>query len=423
MLLLLAAALGTMLFAACSPGPTAPPAGSLAPTGAAPTSMATRTPSEAPASIAPALGAWQQAPDQSALADLEFGDVAWTGSRFVAIAHTEAGGTFVDSPDGGTWHRQASGGEEWQPASIAGGGGRVAAVGTVGAASAAWVSPGGLTWSVRERAFPAPSLGSDTLEVTDLVATDDGWLAVGRRDAACYADCGLTSKQAYVWTSSDGLTWTQVPDQDSLKDAGMVAVARTATGFVAAGVADGHAAIWTSPDGQAWSRVPDDRMFGPPGGATIPEAPVDQEPPVSAVDVAVRDGVIVVLGQSYGQDVCDPARADAICPGIRMWWSADGQSWSRATVDGARDGQAAALTGTADGFLAAGFATGCAGGVLSSVDGSTWACAATGAAFDGFTPASIAVSGAAEVVVGTTFFGDDDTSPPPKASAWLRTRG
>lgn len=421
-----AAVIAALLGAACSDGPSPAPSASGTPTGAPPTTLA--IPGELPAStaatatVAPTLGAWQRAPEQPALAGMEFGDLAWTGARFVAIAHTEAGGTFVDASDGGAWHRQ-SGGAEWQPVSVAASGGRVAAVGTIGEKAASWVSPDGLTWTLREDAFPTPSIGTDTVEVTDLVATDDGWVAVGRRDVACFLDCGLTSKQAYVWTSSDGLAWTRVADQDSLEGGGMVAVARTAGGLVAGGVADGHAAIWTSPDGQVWSRVPDDPMFGPPGGATIAEEPVQQEPPVSVVDVAVRDGVVVVVGQSYGQDVCDPARADDVCPGIRVWWSADGTSWSRAAVDGARDGQAAAVTATADGFTAVGFATGCPGGVLTSVDGRAWHCAATDAAFEGFAPADVAASETAEVVVGTTFLGDDDSSPPPRATAWYRARG
>jgi hypothetical protein len=78
---------------------------------------------------------------------------------------------------------------------------------------------------------------------------------------------------AAVWTSPDGITWTQVPpDESSLGGDGeqsMWGVTRGGPGLVAVGwdgSVDGDAAVWTSADGISWVRVPHDAaVFGGEG--------------------------------------------------------------------------------------------------------------------------------------------------------------
>lgn len=70
---------------------------------------------------------------------------------------------------------------------------------------------------------------------------------------------------AAVWTSVDGVTWSRVPPDESVFGrAGiqmMVSVTAGGPGLVAVGSdgsGDEDAAVWTSVDGLTWSRVPDD---------------------------------------------------------------------------------------------------------------------------------------------------------------------
>ena len=269
---------------------------------------------------------------------MQFQDVVWTGSRFVAVGAADGGvAVFLDSTDGSSWHRQKSSGAHWTPSKIAVGPAGLVAIGRIGGDAANWTSADGLTWTASRDAFPMPAVGSDSVEITDVVASDGGWLAVGRRDPSCNIECGTAPSRAYVWTSSDGLHWTRIPDQAALKGGGMVAVARSGQGFVAAGVGAARAVIWTSTDGSSWSRVPDARMFrGPstPGGVM----------PVAATGVAAQAGVVVVVGQAFGQDQSE----------VLAWWSTDGTTWTKASVERAAGGQVFSVAATPSGFLAVG---------------------------------------------------------------------
>jgi hypothetical protein len=87
-----------------------------------------------------------------------------------------------------------------------------------------------------------------------------GFDQVGRGDAA-------------GWTSTDALTWTRIPHDESVfgggEDGGaeMTSVEVYGHGFVAGGLqqsaGDMDAVVWTSPDGLAWERiVTDPEIFG-----------------------------------------------------------------------------------------------------------------------------------------------------------------
>ena len=348
-----------LLVAACgssvsdSPGPSAQ--GDAIPT-PTPVAMVTSTPTVIPSATPTATPiptplatpvqiwtAWREVPAQRSVSDVQFQDVVWTGTRFVAAGNgLDDAGVFLDSNDGVTWHRQAKNGAGVASIRLAAGPHGVVAVGSM----TSWVSTDGVTWTAHRNAFPKPALGGDDIAVTDVVARGDGWLAVGRRDPVCQIDCGLTPTRAYVWTSGDGSHWTRVADQTSLKGGGMDAVGHRNTGFVAAGVAAGHAAIWTSPDGLAWSRVPDASMFRAPKTAGYL--------PFAATDIASRDGVTVVVGQAQGQDTCPPGTPAPSCPGARAWVSANGTTWSKAAVAKATDGQLFNVTATPRGFSRSG---------------------------------------------------------------------
>lgn len=390
----LAIALASLaLLGGCAPGTT--PAPSATSAAALPGPAASPMPSS-PASSSPSpIEGWIAAPEQPAVSGVQYQDVVWTGGRFVATgAALDGGSVFLDSPDGRTWHRQGALALESSPSRLAVGPLGVVAVGDVAGRPASWVSSDGLSWTVAPDAFPASPAGKDTVGVTDVVATDAGWLAVGRIDPACNVNCGNEPVRALVWTSSDGLRWTPIGGQASFDGGGMAAVTRGGPGYVAAGSAGGHAAIWTSTDGDAWSRVPDGPMFGP-----------DTDPsfPVAVVGVAAREDVVVAVGM----DMSDGGGS------VLAWWSADGQSWSEATVERSLHGQVFDVTATPEGFLATGPSgeTSCLGGIWASSAGRAWQYVASDPLLAGFGPYASAASSSVEVAVGLTSVGYDENSP------------
>jgi hypothetical protein len=264
-----------------------------------------------------------------------------------------------------------------------------------------------LTWTLRPGAFPTPGLGTDLVDVTSVLATDRGWLAVGRRDPGCMIDCGIEPIRAMAWTSTDGLHWKLVADQTSFSKAGMTGVARLGSGFVAAGLAKGRAVIWTSADGSSWTRVPDGPMFHP--RSTLGSGAYMQ-----VSDVAVGHDVVVALGMDGGGPGGDETS-------VRAWWSADGRTWAKATGERFLTGQVFSVVATPEGFLATGpsGADSCRGGIWGSADGRAWRCVAADPAFDGFGPYAAAANATVEVAVGLGPNPDDAPQGNPGA-AWSR---
>jgi len=338
---------------------------------------------------------------------IQFQDVVWTGTRFVATAAADGAGMFLDSSDGSTWNRQPGAIPDGYPRHLATGPNGVVAVGTFKESPAAWWSPDGLTWTLRPGAFPTPGLGTDLADVTSVLATDRGWLAVGRRDPTCMIDCGIEPVRALAWTSTDGLHWKQVADQPSFNKAGMTGVARLGSGFVAVGLAKGRAVIWTSPDGSTWTRVPDAPMFHP--RSTLGSGAYMQ-----VSDVAVGHDVVVALGMDGGGPGGDETS-------VRAWWSPDGRTWAKATGERFLTGQVFSVVATPEGFLATGpsGADSCRGGIWGSADGRAWRCLAADPAFEGFAPYAAAASASVEVAVG---FGPDPADSPEgnPGAAWWR---
>src|SRR4051794_12384906 len=390
------------------PAPAAPA------TAIVPTSTATRaTPSPSIATpsvetVPRATLGWHPVPAQDAVATTQFQSVVWTGSRFVATGMSLDGhGDFLDSADGLTWHRQDPPEDDAFPTRIAAGPLGVVAVGTIGVRPASWTSRDGLAWIPARDAFPSSAAAGDTVTVSDVVATGQGWLAVGREDPACNLDCGLAPVRALAWTSGDGLHWNPVAKQRPLLRSGMNGVAAGGPGFVAAGTAGGRAVLWTSTDGEAWSRVPDAPMFRPRRGAS--------DASMTGVGVASGGGVVVVMGSAFG---VGPGGE----PAVVAWWSHDARTWMPARVDRGAGAQVFSVASTPRGLLATRPSpqASCLGGIWSSSDGASWSCEASAPAFTGFGPYAAAASPSIEIAVGLTSADADAPGGLPGA-AWWRT--
>ena len=177
---------------------------------------------------------------------------------------------------------------------------------------------------------------------------------------------GLVAVGSSVWTSVDGITWTRVPQDRQVFDDGlMTSVIVGGPGLVAVGSAsassgeEDHAAVWTSLDGVTWTRVPHDE-------ATFGGTPNDD---LSMWNVTVGGPGLVAVGMDWSGPDADAA----------VWTSADGLTWTRVPHDedvfGGSGHQAiSAVTTAGPGLVAVGVERSARmqGVVWTSVDGLTW---------------------------------------------------
>lgn len=381
--------LGSVL-ALCSACAPALPSGSSASPAASPVATGPRSSTATPATPAPSPStAWMAVPDQADVRAVQFQEVVWTGTRFVAVAIGIAGGgAFLDSSDGLTWHLQPYVGPIAFPMALASASAGMVAVGKdVDGRAASWHSTDGLSWSAARTTFGSAS-GSNTVEVTDVVGMDGGWLAVGREDPACQTNCGLEPLRALAWTSSDGLEWTRVSDQPSMRDGAFNSVARLGTGFVAVGSVGLTAAAWTSSDGTTWVRSADAPVLHPVVSA-------DGEALTNMTSTAAAGGVVVAVGYEFPIAGSSP-------PSVRAWWSDNGVTWTEAAGDRFVEGQTFSVAATPRGFLAVGpsGASSCLAGVWASPDGRAWTCTTSDPQERYMGPYAAAASPALEIVVG-----------------------
>jgi hypothetical protein len=186
------------------------------------------------------------------------------------------------SVDGLTWSRVPHDDEifgEAEVQSVTVGGPGLVAVGLAPFATrsvaAVWTSPDGLSWSrvaYTRKAFGSGlAVSGSLIEMSSVTAGGPGLVAVGGPESA-----------ALVWTSVDGITWSQVPpDADFIGpgDQSIRSIVAGGPGLVAVGtegfqvpspsVQDGQSSyeqivvVWTSRDGINWSRVPhNESVFG-----------------------------------------------------------------------------------------------------------------------------------------------------------------
>ena len=173
--------------------------------------------------------------------------------------------------------------------------------------AAVWTSVDGLNWR-RVPRDEAVFGGPDNQGMENVTAGGPGLVAVGEDES---------DRGAAVWTSTDGVAWTQVPyDEAVFGSSRMESVAAAGPGLVAVGSdssgGDPDGAVWTSADGLSWIRVPpDEAVFGGPGW--------EEMYGVAAAGL----GVIAVGHEGSGDDW------NAV-----VWTSADGLTWTRARSDG-----------------------------------------------------------------------------------------
>lgn len=181
-----------------------------------------------------------------------------------------------------------------------------------------------------------PGDGAGLASVSDLILTDDPWLAVGSLRANLCRD-------AAVWTASPGEGWVidtnvmrlgldhEFPCSDNDLDQRILAVERFGEGYAALGTEGPgpvRSTLWLSDDGSSWG-VYDGADRGLDG---------------VAYGLSERDGLLVAAGTAL----------DGAVP--RVWWSMDGERWQGADLPGVDAPATAAMgiTATSDGFVAVG---------------------------------------------------------------------
>ncbi len=178
--------------------------------------------------------------------------------RLILTGATNAAAAWYSDDGGETWinARVETTGVQ-QPASlgpVAAAKGRLVSLGSVANSpigpdadvrGAIWISPdGGATWQVGPKNAPA---------ITGAIASGGpGFVAVGQRFGATAAE---------VWTSPDGLGWTQAPADPTFEHAVFSAIASSAQGLTAVGYrltdpadpSSQQPAAWFSTDGLHWT--------------------------------------------------------------------------------------------------------------------------------------------------------------------------
>lgn len=154
-------------------------------------------------------------------------------------------------------------------------------------------------WSDDAAQWQAPLPGGvpDSQNLTDVIATGSGFLAVG-----------VDARGPAAWRSVDGQMWVRsrvdAPARGST-DA-LWGITSTRLGYFAWGFSGGHAGLWRSPDGTAWAQAGDQRVFDLPHTESI-----------CAVHEAsgglTAPGVVAPRGSREGQSV--------------VWSSTDGSEW------------------------------------------------------------------------------------------------
>jgi hypothetical protein len=245
----------------------------------------------------------------------------------------------------------------------------------------AYRSDDGLTWeSLEVTGFSGP------LDVQELVARGDRWVAVGNRRGA--EDPGSGGFAARAWWTTDGEAWTEVELPSSATESVATDVAVLGDRMLAVGHDGDDPAMWTSIDGGAsWTRAADRALdgvrslgfvaaheetvlvtgsprLGPDddestagsvllrstdGGETW--AAADQPPPTEGTEGWLPlhgggDGRFLTTTSTYLQsweqpEVCyadiDRCRMDSV---EALYESADGDTWRRVDPSGLGEGEA-----------------------------------------------------------------------------------
>jgi hypothetical protein len=197
----------------------------------------------------------------------------------------------------------------------------------------------------------APGAEAGEQQVLDMTADDGGtFVAVGRE----IPKNGM--RRPAVWRSDDAASWQRMTGADlDTPDAYMTGVAARDGTFVAVGNSGQDGAVWISRvAGRSWTRVAGEALKAR-GRRVEPQA------------VAATSAGFFAVGKEHveGSQRWVPV----------AWYSGDGSSWTRATVEGAAPGQEmAGVASSGDGFVAVGIdRTRRHAAVWHSDDGKAWA--------------------------------------------------
>ncbi len=270
------------------------------------------------------------------------------------------------SSDGQTWEPSegfaSESLDEWSTISVAGGPKGFVAIGTPGEPQE---TEDGLVWtpvvqfsadgSSWEQIEPDSLLGSQAVWLTGVSAGPEGFVIVG-------TDFAGAPDPATVWFSVDGRTWTAA---DLPASPGAVTVTAADSGWAAIAAGSFGTGVWTSSDGLRWSEVETEAEAAPPAW-TMLEA--QDTAPLAVTD----DTWVIALGGllGYSQQLSR----------LVLWVSHDnGVSWSEHVVSDEPGGQGwwtSNVAVTDYGFLVAGLLDTPAGPdgpfVYYSDDAATW---------------------------------------------------
>jgi hypothetical protein len=265
----------------------------------------------------------------------------------------------------------------------------------------------GLVWARvphDEAVFGGPS---DT-EMSAVVAGGPGLVAVGHAGWSYWgSDPPVLDPKAVVWTSTDGLTWQRIPDDEAtFGGCWMNSVVAGGPGLVAVGFCSGpvpeRATVWTSIDGLTWQRIPhDEATFGSD---------------TRMASVVVGGPGLVAVGMADWSDA-------------RVWTSVDGLAWEQVPYDEAVfDGSVmTSVVAGGPGLVAIGDTGGETPHALAwtSVDGLAWERVPYDeAVFGGGTIKSVAAGGPGLVAVGTVDASADHPGPyQTHAAVWTSVDG
>ena len=230
-----------------------------------------------------------------------------------------------------------------------------------------WASTDGLTWTAGARLDTsgwAAEFKEYDAQVADYLADDPAarWECsfqvidfkqgptnlVLRGQVLCMGGCGgpwYTLEK--MWVSTDGLAWTAVDMPNIFGPGGVSRMSAGSRGFVALGYKESGNTLWTSPDAVSWQEgaLPPE-VLAP--GATVGG-------PVSFAGGFVLPGVLLVAkGTEYSDEYPEwqpgygyggfEYHGGCMAPGPdetsryqgALWWSADGQSWTRINLPSLR---------------------------------------------------------------------------------------
>lgn len=248
-------------------------------------------------------------------------DIATDGKRIVITGFLSDGSSqgkprVWTSEDGSTWTRVAESALSGSAPTLfskvdANDKGFVAEL--IGATSVQVASSSdGLVWKRHDAGSGSIGVGDSNVDVSDVIATPSGYLAVG--------SIGKPADAA-VWTSTDGDSWKRAVSAslggDRFQSADVAVVG--GPGFVVGGSGDTgpaeYGAIWSSADARSWTLTPQTPLlFGGTNGSGV-EA------------FAKVGGKLLAAGH-----------ASAVGTGgysLGIWTSADGTTWKRASTGAA----------------------------------------------------------------------------------------